>query len=474
MINIALNSNWLKEQSKESKDVIAIKTSTEEITYSELEFFVDSSTKFFSDKVRPYKYFLVSLENSIEFVLTILSLWNIGIIPVITAPDLKTNELEEILKPFRRNIKITSKDEILHTIKKAQNLSKQEIKRKYDNKIYKNKNAIVLFTSGTVGIPKAVLISFENLFYSAIGIDSIINTQKKDLWFASLPFCHVGGFSIITRSLLSGSTLCIPESLKTEHLFSSIQKFDPNYISLVPTQITNILEKDVLPNKNLKRIFIGGSKLNSNLANKLIEIKLPTTIVYGSTETCSMITAISDNEILNHPDSVGKPLLNTEIKFLDSNGNEVKPNKEGLLFLNGPTIAVGYLQKKLQNFDGKHLTKDFGYKDNENYIYIVGRSDGIIISGGKKIDPSEIEKLLLENININDCAVVGVEDNIWGEKVVALVVKKQKSTITQNEIFKFLRTKLPGYKIPKKIIFVETIPRNYLGKKDIKAILSLI
>ncbi|MBN1637767.1 MAG: acyl--CoA ligase [Ignavibacteriales bacterium] len=473
MINIPQKSNWLKEQSKVSKDIIAINHNEIKLTYRQLDLFVDVFTDILKVQIKKNDFVLIQLENSIDFVCTILSLWNIGCVPIVVDPNYKQNEVDEIITATGQKVICLPKYIFLTALNKFFSLKFERLKC-VDSKFYLSKNAIVLFTSGTVGLPKAVLISFDNLYHSAIATNSLINTQQKNKWLATLPFFHIGGFSIIARSLLSGCTLFIPSSLNTDVIISSIQSFSPDYISLVPTQVSRLLERNFDFNPKLKRVFIGGNKVNPDVAKGLVEKNIPVSVVYGSTETCSMVTALSDKEILNFPNSVGKPLGNTQIKIIDSNGNELKENKEGLIFVEGPTVAEGYLKKKFQKFNGKYLTKDFGYLDLEKNLFVVGRSDGIIISGGKKIDPKKIEEILINNSKIKDCAVVGVEDDVWGEKIVALIVKKENLSLGVEEVINYLKERFVAYKIPKEILFVDEVPKNMLGKKDTKKILSII
>lgn len=335
-------------------------------------------------------------------------------------------------------------------------------------------DAVILFTSGSSGEPKAVVHTFKSLYESVKAIDLFANLSQKDIWLASLPHYHIGGFMIFIRSLLAGSALAFPNSLNYEDFMNAYTKHEPTYISLVVTTLKKMLNDNISVNKKLKYIFLGGGPIATDLCVDAINKGFPIIKVYGSTETCSMITALHPLEFKLKPNSSGLPLDKSKIKIKIK--NEYK-KRIGEVLVKSPTLFKEYLNDesltKEKYYDSFYNTGDYGWIDNDGYLFIEARREDIIITGGENVSIKEIENAF-SNINgIKEFHIFSLKDEKWGQSINAVVVKGIPD-ITDDEIKSVLKTKLASFKIPKRIFFLEVIPKTELGKVNKNELLKLL
>jgi len=439
-------------------DSIAIIFNDKNINYSELQKrILDTSHFLLLNDINDNDKVIILSNNSIDFIILVFSLWNIGAIPVPVNPNFTEYEINKIIEQVQPkkilieenlNREISSND----IIKFPFNFTVRNISDKIliDN----NKTALIIFSSGSSGKVKGIKLSYNNLINSAESQIKFLDLNKENKYLASLPFYHIGGFSIITRTLFSGGTIIIPNSIKNEDIITAIKKHKPDSISLVPTQLKRLLEKKFKPSVNLKNILIGGSLIDSGLVNEAVKKGWEIIKVYGSTETCSFVAAQRVNSKNLNSKSVGTVFGENKIKIID--------NK---IAIKGKSVMQGYFNQQADfSDDGYFITEDIGYL-NDNYELIVeGRKDDIIISGGENISLKEIEYYVNKFEKIKDFAVIGIKDKEWGEIVAVIVVSKNNNLFLLNDLNEFLSGYLVRYKLPKKIFFVDEIPRNEMGK----------
>lgn len=413
--------------------------------------------------------------NNARFIILVLALWMIDAVPVPINNKLTGEEIGTLVKIagckkllIDKNYANTLENlqvKIISFHPDKENISPRAINSVGDT----NRTAVVIFTSGSSGTPKGVKLSFKNLISSASTGNSGLKQESGDSWLASLPFFHIGGFSIITRALLYGLTIIIPDSLDTTGIRFSIDKFNPSFASLVGTQFKRLLESGTLPNSGLKNLLLGGGFVDDDLVKSALEKGWNISKVYGSSETSSFVTMISGSELSSRTSSAGKPVPPNEIFIIDANGRRLPPTMTGQIVVKSGAVMEGYINNdaetaiKLQ--DGIYHSGDIGHLDEEGYLYIDARMNELIISGGENINAEEIEKTILGYKGIEDCCVIGIEDSTWGQAVAAALVKSDEK-ISATDITAHLKKKLAGYKIPKQIIFVEKIPRTPLGKTE--------
>jgi O-succinylbenzoic acid--CoA ligase len=230
-----------------------------------------------------------------------------------------------------------------------------------------------------------------------------------------------------------------------------------------------MVEADILPNDELKNTLLGGGFINQRLVFDAISDGWNITKVYGSTETSSFVSSISDEEIYDKPKSVGTAVKPNQIIIVNENRFQIPWGEVGEIAVSSPAVMKGYYndvdetEKKIE--DGFYYTGDMGFVDADNYLFIEARRTDLIVTGGENVNPNEVEKRLIEHPEIADAAVFPLKDNDWGEIVVAaIVLKDEKNSIELDDLQEFLKDDLAGFKIPKKLFVEKELPRNELEK----------
>jgi o-succinylbenzoate---CoA ligase len=449
---------------KVNPESVAIIEKDKEITFNDLNSSVNKAAFFLKTKgIKENDIITLLLNNSSEFIITILALWKIGAVPAPLNIKLRTEDLTEQFKFLNSNF-ITKSEEFADVSLTGENFvipfdnlpeSSEEIPIP---NFSKDKTALILFTSGTSGKPKAVMLSFDNLIQSALIGDKVLNYTQEDKWLASLPFYHIGGFSIIFRAIMFGLPVIIPASLSNDDLREAINKYKPALTSLVSNQLKKFIDINFIPPKELRNVLLGGGFSDNNLVLKAIEMGWKVAKVYGSTETSSFISFMNYEEVKIKPGASGKALQ----------PNKISTTGEGEILVQSPAVMTGYYNNneetsaKIKN--GLYNTGDFGYLDDEGYLFIEAKREDLIVSGGENINPAEVEKVILTHPYINEVCVIGIEDEKWGQAVYAAVVPKENMKFSENDLINYLKDKISGYKIPKKIISIDQLPKNELGK----------
>lgn len=411
--------------------------------------------------------------NDVDFIIDVLALWQISAVPVPINIKLNETDIEEQLTLSDCDSIIVSEEfsELVKNKKRnliSSNAVEAELHTEYKAEVNLSDPAVIIFTSGSTNKSKGIVLSFGSLYNSALNSNQLLRYTHSDRWLASLPFYHIGGFSTITRSLVFGIPLVIPDSLSTEHLVDSMNKFQPTFISLVSAQLKKMVDEEIFPNPELKNCLIGGGFSDIKLIKEANELGWPVNLVYGSTETSSLVTALLKDEILIKPNSVGRAVPTNKIKIVDNNGNELKPFEVGEVAVKSNAIMKGYLnleETSLAIREGFYHTGDIGFLDEEGYLFLEGRKNYLISSGGENVNPVEIENALLKHPHISEAAVFPLKDKKWGELIAAAVVLKNESAnLSDEEIKLFLHKSLSAFKIPKKIFFEAQLPKTELGK----------
>jgi acyl-CoA synthetase (AMP-forming)/AMP-acid ligase II len=251
-------------------------------------------------------------------------------------------------------------------------------------------------------------------------------------------------------------------------LIKALSKWQPTFISLVTTQLKKIVDDEVSPNPELKNCLVGGGFSDIEIIRKAYDLGWPVNIVYGSTETASFVTALLKDEIIFKPNSVGRAVPTNKIFITDNKGNELKPFEIGEIVVQSNALMSGYLdQYETERVikDGNYHTGDIGYLDEDEYLFVEGRKNFLISSGGENVNPVEVEKVLLQHPQIKEAAVFPLKDKEWGEIITAAIVLKNKSdNLSYDDLKIFLQQRISGYKVPKKIFFEDQLPKTELGK----------
>lgn len=345
---------------------------------------------------------------------------------------------------------------------------------------------ILLYTSGTSGRPKVVVHTRDSLIAAAKASARNLPLSPSDRWLLNLTFAHVGGLSVLLRSLIVRSTVVFSDpSMKDDTPPQMLQALRPTLLSLVPTQLARMLDAGAGPPQSVRGVLVGGAPAAPSLRLRARHQGWPILCTYGSTEMGSQIAtqspldfsalssttlsaaALGDPQKISPsaPDQdVGRPLSEVEVRVLASGALEVR----------GPSRMRGYLREAPLDRDDWLPTFDHGHFDTEGRLFIEGRSDDMIISGGENIHPLRVEGVLCGIEGVLECCVVGAADPKWGQKLIALIVCDQKlaeKADWQQVLADQAGKILPKYMIPKAWILCSELPKTALLKLDRKAAL---
>lgn len=449
-----------------NKDLISVRANKITLTYFQL--FENASIiaeHLNQNKITPKSYVPILLDNNETSIEIILAVWQLGAVPVPFNTRLLPEEINSILSDYNFSFIITDKKSYKYLDQLYTHiilLDELKSKISYSDSVIEtidSYEAVVIFTSGSTGRSKGIVHTFSSLINSIENGNKILNHVPTDRWLASLPFYHIGGFQIICRSLYHGCSIIIPESLQTNDLAEAIKNHKPTHISLVSTQLERLINKNVKPDELLRVSLIGGGFIDDDLIFEADKLGWKPCRVYGSSETASMITSVSSDEMKYKPQSVGKPFDNVELKFSNESEILIKSNS---LFKN-------YLNDKEETstklINGFYYTGDLGSFDNDGYLFIEARRNDLIVTGGENVNPIEVENALLELSFIKDACVFPKQSKTWGQIIAAAIVCDDLS-IDEKFLKEILKQKLAGYKIPKEFYFVDELPRTSLGKLE--------
>ena len=330
--------------------------------------------------------------------------------------------------------------------------------------------AALLYSSGTTGKPKGIMLSHGNISSNAESLVKAWGFQESDCLLHALPIYHVHGlFVALGCVFMTGSKLKWLESFDADVVLKSIPEC--TVMMGVPTYYTRLLKRDLLDSKLTEgiRLFISGSaplleetfnEFNQRTNHQILER-------YGMTET-NMNTS---NPLKGDrkPGTVGLPLEDVQVRVVDEENNVLSQGEIGNLQIKGPNVFKGYWEmpeKTKEDFskDGFFNTGDKGLIDEGGYVSIIGRSKDMIISGGLNIYPKEIESLIDKIEGVLESAVIGLSDEDLGEKVVAVIVSEESKTLDEKKVISEIKDQLAGFKAPKEVKFIDQLPRNAMGK----------
>lgn len=333
----------------------------------------------------------------------------------------------------------------------------------------------VLFTSGTTGDPKAVVLTLGNVLASATASAFRLGLRGDDCWHIPLSMSHMGGLAPVYRSVLYGTALSIQRGFDAERTLERLRAADATAVSLVPTMLERLLDAGSIP--ELRFVLLGGAPCPSELLARAQERDVPVAPTYGMTETASQVATARPEEARTAPESVGYPVMFAELSVVDSAGTPCDPGEPGELVVSGPMVTPGYLDGTVTSerfINGGLRTGDRGYRDENGRVYVIGRADETIVTGGENVDPNEVAAVLRDHPEVEDCAVVGIDDDEWGERVAALVVPADGVAPSRDDLETHCRARLAGFKLPRTIGVADTIPRTASGTVDRAAVAALL
>lgn len=346
---------------------------------------------------------------------------------------------------------------------------------------------ILMYTAGTTGRPKGVPLTHQSFVSYVLGNVEPADPDTKEVNLLSVPLYHIAGCQAMIAAIYGGRTIAMMRQFEVNEWIQIVQREKANRAMLVPTMLKRVIDHpdfDKFDLSSLKVITYGAASMPFEVIKKAIRVMPHARFInaFGQTETASTITALGpedhildgspkdvEKKLRRLSSSIGKPLPDVEMKVMDEQGKEVPVGETGEIVAKGPRVMQGYwkdAEKTAKAFtkDGWLKTSDMGWRDEENYFYLAGRGDDMIIRGGENISPEEVENAIGSYPAVEEVAVIGVPDDEWGQQPRAIVVLKPGSKATAEEIMEHCRTRLSSFKKPQSVVFVDTLPRNPMGK----------
>lgn len=326
----------------------------------------------------------------------------------------------------------------------------------------------MMFTSGTTGRAKPVIHTYHNHWASAVASALNLGLLPNDKWLACLPLFHIGGLSLLFKSVIYGMPVYLLERFDEDKVHSAIMKRNVTIVSVVAVTCSRLLKRlaDNHYPSSFRCMLLGGGPAPKPLLEKAKEKHVPIVQTYGMTETCSQIATLNEADALRKLGSAGKPLFSASLQIYTGK-TVAKPNQVGEIIVQGPMVTRGYYHREQANKEafqnGWFHTGDLGYLDDEGFLFVVDRRSDLIISGGENIYPAEVEEVLLSCEGVKEAGVTAMEDSRWGQAPVAYVVKAD-GKVTAEQLLAHCRQRLASFKVPKQIYFREQLPRNATNK----------
>lgn len=454
------------------------------------------------------------LENSIEYVAAYYASLKVGAVAAPLNPSLKPDGLQYLVDDLEPTCIVTSFK--CERLLKAVALPEKHLKlliiskpkqqwRKYpfttvsfeeafsnsgqtvkDSGIGDTDLASIIYTSGSTGKPKGVMLSHKNIVSNTQSICKYLSLSPKDIQMVVLPFFYVMGKSLLNSHMASGGTIVInnrfmyPADVLKQMIEEKVTSF-----SGVPSTYAYLLHRSPLAGardrlNHLRYCSQAGGHMSKALKLELRNVLPEHTrivIMYGATEASARLTYLSPEYFESKIESIGKPIPNVSVRVVNEDGREVPRGEEGELVASGDNIMLGYWKDPSSTAvalrNRSYHTGDIGFCDDDGFLYILRRKDGLLKVAGHRVNPTEIEDFLMESGLIVETAIIGIPDKLLGNRLCAIVVFKDKDC-DPRDLLKKCASGLPRHKIPSEIIPIRTLPKNASGKIDGEACLKIV
>jgi fatty-acyl-CoA synthase len=324
----------------------------------------------------------------------------------------------------------------------------------------------LLYTSGTTGNPKGAILTQNNLVWNAHNSYAMHEMTSADVVLTTLPLFHTGGLNIQTvPALLAGATVHLHRKFDPAETLAAIPTVRPTLTVLVPTQMQTLLAHPEWPRTDLTSLRLvgtGSSVVPEALIRDFSARGLSVVQVYGATETGPISIYLTAEYAHSKIGSTGKPAPYCDVRIVDPAGRDVPAGTQGEIWVRGPAVSPGYWGEAPRGAQAWFATGDVGHRDGEGFYYIDDRMKDMIISGGENIAPAQVENVLYDHPAVAEAAVIGIPDPRWVEIPVAVVVRRHE--VEADALITHCRTRLAHFKAPRAVFFVESLPRNAMGK----------
>jgi len=445
----AIVPDWLQQRAATTPERLALVSGPERFTFAELDRRVDAATHALGRLgIQPGQHVGLQAPNGAGFVVAVHALMRLGavLVPINTRLTAAEIAWQTQAAELARVLDEAGVQELLDAP------AAPRIGREFDL----DQPHSIVYTSGTTGRPKGAILTYGNHWSSATASALNLGLVPGDSWLACLPLFHVGGLSIVLRSVVYGMPVVLHARFDPGQVNQAIDVDGVSIVSVVSTMLSRLLDargERPFPS-TLRVVLLGGGPAPLPLLERALAARAPVVQTYGLTETSSQIVTLAPEDAVRKVGSAGKPLM----------GSQIRIEADGEICVRGPSVSPGYLHRSPRPPGGWLRTGDLGYLDADGYLYVLDRRDDLIISGGENVYPSEVEAALLAHPAVSEAGVVGVADQEWGRTVGAVVKLQPGLLATADELIAFCRQRLAGYKVPRRIEFTDALPRNAAGK----------
>ncbi|NYT65299.1 AMP-binding protein [Alcaligenaceae bacterium] len=474
---------WARSQ----PDLLALVFAEQHITYKNLANRIQHTAGILHDLgINKGDTVALLMKNSVAFVELMLAISHIGAISLPINYRLSADEVEYIVD--HANAQLICVDSIfVHNACGAPILEVSSAAQQ-DSRLLGKPTTIIehpchlepqdtfrlMYTSGTTDRPKGVVHSYNNYYWKCLDHICVLGLAQDNKLLITGPLYHVGAFDLpgMAMLLVGGSIVILPE-FDPEHVLSAIQTEDITGIWLAPIMLNRLLsfpQRDTYDTSSLKWAIGGGERtpIERIQAFQTLFSNGRYIDAYGLTETCSGDTMMEAGQELRKIGSAGRALPHVCLEICDENGQSLPNGQIGEICVSGPKVTLGYWRDvertQASFFDHRFRSGDMGYLDDEGYLFLVDRKKDMVLSGGENIASSEVERVLYQIEGVQEAAVIGIPDPIWGERVVAVLVMDNEQTLSMNDIQAHCEGKLAKFKIPKQLLLTGSLPRNPSGK----------
>ncbi len=489
----------LEKQARERPNKVAILFKEERITFADLDILSNRlANRFLNLGIKKGDRIVLLFQNCPEFCVAYFAILKIGAVAVILDFRLSPAEMEPIFQEAEVSAIVTSVrqkvfiDRAIKTVPTLQHIvvmgsegedirdwhSYEEIIEKESSErisvpLREENESLYLYTSGTTGKSKGVVLTNNHLTCFPESMHDALAISEQDTYGLVLPVSHIGGLIILNLMAESGISVSVIDEMKPKKILDAIQKHRITLFHAGPPifqLILNVPHWEQYDCSSLRAITMMGTVVPEQLMREFGERyrHLQPLQGYGATETSPLLTHTHLKDAPRKMASAGKAAPRAELKIIGQDGKEVEVGQVGEVIARGPQIMRGYFKdpettaKKIR--DGWYYTGDLGRFDEDGYLYVLGRADDMVISGGLNIYPSEVETALLNHPKVQEAAVVGISDPRRGQVLRAIVVLKPGKTATHREILSFCKERVASFKIPRQLEFKDSLPKSRTGK----------
>jgi len=475
-----------------------------EITYGRLEHL---SNRFANGLIRlgagKGDHIATLFRNGMELVIALFGILKMGGTAVLLNARLSEREIEWVLNHSDSTIMIFSNDfldmvsrlqprleKVNHYIIAGDNnpdgtigydqMLQQGVDKPPPVDIVGDDKAFLIYTAGTTGKPKGVMLTHNSSLWNCVNWYEAGVYRPDDRSLQVLPIYHVAALGSVLTYIYIGGTCYLKKHFDPEDVMETIQREKITRWMAAPTVFNMILQLpdvDTYDTSSLTLLGSGAAIIPGDTRSGILKVFPNARFfdTYGMTEASGGVTTLSPQHATSKAGSVGRAYITEELRVVDEDDQDMEPGETGEIIFRGNNLMKGYykdpeMTSKVLRGGWMH-TGDLGYLDEDGFVYISGRAEDLIITGGENVYPKEVEEWLYAHPGISEAAVIGVEDAKWGEAIQAVIVPQPGVTLSEEEIISFCRQKIARYKCPKSVTILKELPKNAAGKimkKDLK------